>query len=543
MWTGERFGGAKVTLQTEDFQKLEEETDHRRDGYENVVESVELVHSYLLKKKTSPEDAKVKMMPFEILGTSLYHYGSALPDESALGKSFTSYLISPIDRQLGIALINLGQAETRIAALQEAFAYDIKTKYMNVLSTGLLEYKEYDSLRKKLTSRRLDYDSKLNRLNKAKKEKPELEQEMQAARMKYEDTEHDLIQKMAYLQEFEEEHRDALLGLIEAQCTYHAQAKELLEAIKKNWGQGLSSDPCEFMGNVMVRPSESTHPTAVPTASIAEDMGRKNSVDTFVSTQQSKEPIASTATSPLLPTPSLLTATTLPSAAATPITTTSTSLASAIAPPPATATPSIPMEHPLSNTDTPSERQYSGEYEKYRKALFDFNGQNDDEISFKTGEIIAVINEIDKGWWLGEVHSKRGIFPVNYTEEYLKPVNDNLHEARERSSITVERDELEQHQLSNPRVAEAYSNGVTSPTITSDTLSVDSSVSSSSSRRPLPPPATTSSPVVFPARTSSLSRKRSTVKRAPPPPPPLRVAATEPPYIKPASVHLDSSSE
>ncbi|KAI8333488.1 hypothetical protein EDC96DRAFT_451124, partial [Choanephora cucurbitarum] len=438
-WTGERFGGAKVTLQTEDFQKLEQETDHRRDGYENVVESVELVHSYLLKKKTSPEDAKIKMMPFEILGTSLYHYGSALPDESALG----------------IALINLGQAETRIAALQEAFAYDIKTKYMNVLSTGLLEYKEYDSLRKKLTSRRLDYDSKLNRLNKAKKEKPELEQEMQAARMKYEDTEHDLIQKMAYLQEFEEEHRDALLGLIEAQCTYHAQAKELLEAIKKNWGQGLSSDPREFMGNVMVRPSESTHPTAVPAASITEDM----------------------------------------------------------------------------------------EYEKYRKALFDFNGQNDDEISFKTGEIIAVINEIDKGWWLGEVHSKRGIFPVNYTEEYLKPVNDNLYEARERPSITIERDELEQHQLSNPRVAETYSNGVTSPTITSDTLSVDSSVSSSSSRRPLPPPAAVSSPVVFPARTTSLSRKRSTVKRAPPPPPPLRVAATEPPYIKPASVHLDSSSE
>ncbi|KAI8327118.1 hypothetical protein EDC96DRAFT_532760 [Choanephora cucurbitarum] len=477
-WTGERFGGAKVTLQTEDFQKLEQETDHRRDGYENVVESVEL---------TSPEDAKIKMMPFEILGTSLYHYGSALPDESALG----------------IALINLGQAETRIAALQEAFAYDIKTKYMNVLSTGLLEYKEYDSLRKKLTSRRLDYDSKLNRLNKAKKEKPELEQEMQAARMKYEDTEHDLIQKMAYLQEFEEEHRDALLGLIEAQCTYHAQAKELLEAIKKNWGQGLSSDPREFMGNVMVRPSESTHPTAVPAASITEDMGP----------------------------------------AATPITTTSTSLASTIVPPPATATPSIPMEHPLSSTEAPPERQYSGEYEKYRKALFDFNGQNDDEISFKTGEIIAVINEIDKGWWLGEVHSKRGIFPVNYTEEYLKPVNDNLYEARERPSITIERDELEQHQLSNPRVAETYSNGVTSPTITSDTLSVDSSVSSSSSRRPLPPPAAVSSPVVFPARTTSLSRKRSTVKRAPPPPPPLRVAATEPPYIKPASVHLDSSSE
>lgn len=100
-------------------------------------------------------------------------------------------------------MINLGQTETRIAALQEALANDIKMGYMTTLDNGLQEYKEYDSLRKKLASRRLDYDSKLNRLNKAKKEKPELEQEMQASRIKYEDTEHDLIQKMAYIQEFE----------------------------------------------------------------------------------------------------------------------------------------------------------------------------------------------------------------------------------------------------------------------------------------------------------------------------------------------------
>jgi hypothetical protein len=104
---------------------------------------------------------------------------------------------------IGIALINLGQAESKIAALQAALAKDIEKGYMATLANGLQDYKEYDSLRKKLASRRLDYDSKLNRLNKAKKEKPELEQEMQAARIKYEDTEHDLIQKMAYIQEFE----------------------------------------------------------------------------------------------------------------------------------------------------------------------------------------------------------------------------------------------------------------------------------------------------------------------------------------------------
>lgn len=43
-------------------------------------------------------------------------------------------------------------------------------------------------MQKKLQSRRLDYDAKLAKVQKAKKEKPEWEEEMQAAKSKYEDT-------------------------------------------------------------------------------------------------------------------------------------------------------------------------------------------------------------------------------------------------------------------------------------------------------------------------------------------------------------------
>ncbi len=48
--------------------------------------------------------------------------------------------------------------------------------------------KEYQALQKKLSSRRLDYDAKLAKVQKAKKEKPEWEEEMQAAKAKYEET-------------------------------------------------------------------------------------------------------------------------------------------------------------------------------------------------------------------------------------------------------------------------------------------------------------------------------------------------------------------
>lgn len=222
----------------------------------------------------------------------------------------------------------MGQTETRLAALQEALANDIRMGYMATLENGLQEYKEYDSLRKKLASRRLDYDSKLNRLNKAKKEKPELEQEMQAARIKYEDTEHDLIQKMAYIQEFEasdnvtlleerrhvlidsdqNEHRDALLDMVEAQAAYHSQAKELLESLKKNWGEGSNSDPSDILGRVIVRKSSQDSYHSISADNISSHqrkqppslkMSRDSSVDTFASSAMSNHNNSDTVDRPL----------------------------------------------------------------------------------------------------------------------------------------------------------------------------------------------------------------------------------------------------
>ena len=48
--------------------------------------------------------------------------------------------------------------------------------------------KEYDKLNQKLENRRLDFDAKLNRVHKSKKENPELEEETRVAQGKYEDS-------------------------------------------------------------------------------------------------------------------------------------------------------------------------------------------------------------------------------------------------------------------------------------------------------------------------------------------------------------------
>lgn len=57
-----------------------------------------------------------------------------------------------------------------------------------------------------------------------------------------------------------------------------------------------------------------------------------------------------------------------------------------------------------------------------RRALYDFAGETTDELTFTAGSVITVLEEVDEGWWLGELDGQRGIFPVNYTESVSPPM-------------------------------------------------------------------------------------------------------------------------
>ncbi len=50
------------------------------------------------------------------------------------------------------------------------------------------------------------------------------------------------------------------------------------------------------------------------------------------------------------------------------------------------------------------------------RALFDFEGQQDDELSFREGDIIKLISEGEDGWWRAELNGKQGMLPFNYVE-------------------------------------------------------------------------------------------------------------------------------
>lgn len=50
------------------------------------------------------------------------------------------------------------------------------------------------------------------------------------------------------------------------------------------------------------------------------------------------------------------------------------------------------------------------------QALYDFDAENENEISFKEGDIIQLVTQVDENWYEGSVNGRTGLFPVSYVQ-------------------------------------------------------------------------------------------------------------------------------
>ncbi|XP_012936388.1 uncharacterized protein LOC101862791 [Aplysia californica] len=64
----------------------------------------------------------------------------------------------------------------------------------------------------------------------------------------------------------------------------------------------------------------------------------------------------------------------------------------------------------------PPERRRGFQIQGKAKAIFNFTAQNPRELSFRKGDLLYLLRQIDKNWFEGEHHGMVGIFPVNYVE-------------------------------------------------------------------------------------------------------------------------------
>ncbi|XP_026086917.1 src substrate cortactin-like isoform X2 [Carassius auratus] len=49
-------------------------------------------------------------------------------------------------------------------------------------------------------------------------------------------------------------------------------------------------------------------------------------------------------------------------------------------------------------------------------AIYDYQGEASDEISFMPGDIITNVEMVDEGWWKGTCHGRTGLFPASFVE-------------------------------------------------------------------------------------------------------------------------------
>lgn len=78
------------------------------------------------------------------------------------------------------------------------------------------------------------------------------------------------------------------------------------------------------------------------------------------------------------------------------------------------------------------------------KALYDYEGQTDDELSFPEGAIIRILNkenQDDDGFWEGEFSGRIGVFPSVLVEELSASENGDTPWTRE--SQVHEREKVE----------------------------------------------------------------------------------------------------
>lgn len=49
-------------------------------------------------------------------------------------------------------------------------------------------------------------------------------------------------------------------------------------------------------------------------------------------------------------------------------------------------------------------------------AIYDYNADKEDELTFQEGQVIYVLKKNDDGWWEGVMDGITGLFPGNYVE-------------------------------------------------------------------------------------------------------------------------------
>ncbi|KAJ6581915.1 hypothetical protein B0H19DRAFT_1116962 [Mycena capillaripes] len=563
-WAGEVISSRDKTTVSDEFKALEKDVELRRDGAQRLFLASEAYHRNLAKKKDAGalDDAE-KLLPVDTLGIVMIIHGEEFGEDSPFGNS----------------LVTLGRAHCKVAKLQEAFAQSFHDSFVASLVRFADDIKDYETLRKKLESRRLSYDAATAKHEKLKngkkdKERKDAEEEMLRAKTRYEETEEEVEAHMHAIQENEIVQLRELTSFLTLELNFVEQYLDVLKDTRANWPSDRSpptkhSFPAQKSGSVRSKKSDkparrtseessedegtpsrpSSRPPSRPTSRASRKRsdstgtaggekdkdkrrlsvagwassavgsvtgrGRKNKdKETFASLQDDGDGDSGHGESSDTSGGGVL------SGSLSSITRRASSKSKSSGNGgQGQTTPKLPTRILKPPSQVPR---------KVVRALYDFSGSSD-ELAFKAGDQIVVVNEVLDGWWMGELNGRQGLFPTPYTEVLPdKPPLPKRAGRPDGNGLGLEMDSDDSRDMENDDddsdVNEHYGRPLTAASPfyggPSDAASIVSSVADDdderdlmSHNRPTPPRRST---------TSELFSALGGSKKAPPPPPPRR---------------------
>lgn len=96
----------------------------------------------------------------------------------------------------------------------------------------------------------------------------------------------------------------------------------------------------------------------------------------------------------------------------------------------------------------------------YVRALYDYDADDRTSLSFRQGDIIQVITQLESGWWDGVIHGIRGWFPSNYCAVVGPPFEDGFTRMASDSEAEESEEEFSEHETEhNVNGAAGQANG------------------------------------------------------------------------------------
>ncbi|KAF9109628.1 hypothetical protein BGX27_007391 [Mortierella sp. AM989] len=492
-WTGEKMGKCYLAHLDEDFNSLQSETEATVETLERLSETSEAYLKAVSKRLEATD--KYKGLAIETFGIVMSAQAHVFPEGSSYGE----------------ALLHMGEAHQRIGLAQNEmvrisdYSYLINMLDLRIFEEGLYgapssrssieneinqlagsyiaclerehaQVKDYQHLQRKLHSRRLDYDAKLAKVHRARKEKPEWEEEMQAAKAKYGETRECLLEMMMSIIELQDENLHCLKIYYDAQLECARKTVKILEAIPESTFVTHSHDPS-------ISPSTSC-PHKISKQSLYESDDEQSVCSDDHSSIHSES-----ATSHRRSRAGSVSDIRRQAITKRPPTDLSRSFSysnstgalkrqSMVSP----RLPSIISQPSVLPNRTP--------HQKHVRAIYNFEASQVDELALRKGDLVRVSEEIDEGWWEGELIDSNGVkhegmFPSNYVEEV--PNDTGLGCPRSNTSCSsryLDGDE-----------AAYYERGSGSPTINSEPESMPElhTVNIPTVKRVSPPPSRHSS--------------------------------------------------